>query len=803
MPFSKLWDLFRENKLFYCVLGFIFCLLVAGIVYGALYQHHLIGINHSADIIQPFPNFILNSILIFLAGLAALVFMAWLHHKYDWKASEDVIHQLYEITETDTKAFSNVMSELAQGDLSASLHIQSIQLTEKQNQQEELAVLLKNIIQGLQDCAHELNTLTDVPCHRLCYIGADSFLEGQKCGQVMGELLKGQGEVIIIVGLYSATNFELRRKGFINALRTKFPRIKVLKVLEDHEDHEKTYQYTKEAIEQYPRLRGIYITQGATPFGAARAVQEKNKVGLIKIVGHDLTDSTMEYLSKGIIQATLDQNAYAQGYNPVILLYNYLVGDWKPFSPRMLTQLNVVTPENYQQFWHPDHGMIQSQESLNQLVKLSDKMNDRPLRIAVLCVATSAFWEPVKAAVMNAKEQLISHNVTIDYIVPPGYSDLRAGAVFRKALESAINEKYDGIATLVLDRSMIPMINKAVKKGIPVITFNSEPISLQGLIQSITDQAEKLMHFSEDLGNNADEANHLTQKIIEAMHMISEGSVLQNNQVSHTQDILKNLLANINQVNQATEEGAKATANTAIAITDGANSMEKTLSIVKNVETSVTESWQTIEELDKHSERIDNVVDLIQDITSRINVLAFNASIEAIQAGNEGQGFMVVANEVRRLARNTDKATQGIIKLVNQVKKDISKIENVMRSGLSQVQESAKQTTDARSALHNIRSLVETDQSRLKSIADAVAEIQTYSYRVEEAMNLVTEVSEKNTESVQNVNQATKDMVLQFQQVTQLAETLEMMAQSELELLGKFNVSTHLLDNMEVIDSTS
>jgi len=801
MPFDKLWDFFHQNKYFSGALGIILIFLIAGIVYGFIFQHHINLINQTPQITQPFPNFIFKFILIFLAGLTILVLMIWLHKKYDWKASEEIVDRLYEITETDTKALSGVMSELAQGNLSASLEIHSSHSIDEQYHEDDLADLLKKMIQGLQNCAFELNNLTDIPCQRLCYIGADSFLEGQKCGQVMGALLEGSGEVIIIVGLFSATNFELRRKGFENALRTQYPNVKVIKVLEDHEDPELTYQYTTEAIDQYPHLQGFYITQGATPHSVARAVQDKGKTGQIKIVGHDLTDSTMEYVSKGVIQATLDQNAYAQGYNPVIQLYNYLVGDWKPFTPRLLTKLNVVTPDNYNKYWSPDHGMIQSQESLNLLTKLSNKISEKPLRIAVLCMENSAFWDLVKAAVMNAKEQLVSRNVTVDWIVPANYTDSNEALIFRKGMESIIKQKYDGITSIVPDRTIIPVINKAVKNGIPVITFNSEPISLQSLVQAISDQADKLMRFSDDLSSNADSAGHLTQTIIEAMHLVSEGSLLQNNQVSHTQDVLKNLLENINQVNQATDDGAKATANTAIAIKDGASSMEKTLSVVKKVETSITESWHNIEELGRHSERIDNIIDLIQDITSRINVLALNASIEAIQAGDKGQGFMVVANQVRRLASNADKATLNIITLVTQVKKDITKIENGMRAGLSKVQESAKQTEDARGALQNIRSLAEIDQSRLKSIADAIVEIQTYSYRVEEAMNHVTEISERNTESVHNVNQATKDMVVQFHQVTQLAETLEMMAQSELELLGKFYVSTHASNNIEEIGS--
>jgi len=496
MPFSKLLLIFRENKAYYWTLTAVFVLLLTGVILGFIFQHHISSFYQNSESVPPPPNMTFRLILIFTGGIATLIIMGWLHSKLKWQTSEEMTNRLYEITETDAKTLSNVMSELAQGDLSTSMTVHSTLSTGKAIDRNDLAMIVQSIIQALQNCARELSNLTDIPCKRLCYVGADSFLEGRKCGELMGTLLKGEGQVIISLGSFKATHFELRRKGFENALRTGFPRIKVVHIMEDHENPKILYDLTTQAIDTYPNLRGIYITHGATPYKAAQAVQDKNKSGLIKVVGHDLTDDTMEYVSKGLISGTLDQNPYAQGSNPVILLYNYLVGDWEPFTPRLLTHLNVVTPENYQNYWHPDHGTIQSQESLNQLFKLSNKVSEKPLRIAVFCVSNSSFWLPVKAAVMNAREQLASRNTTVDWISPVEDETIMEISKddFCGALQSIIDQEYDAIATIVMHKEAVPIINEAVNMGIPVITFNSEPISLQALIQSITDQADKLIH---------------------------------------------------------------------------------------------------------------------------------------------------------------------------------------------------------------------------------------------------------------------------------------------------------------------
>ena len=788
MPFSKFLQIPSNNRFLYTSILVLFILLITGFILGAGLSKQIIPADKTGE--QAVPFSITGSIfLLFISGLFSLVFLGWLIHKYHDVLPDKTVSQLVEVTEIDAKALSTSLTHLAQGDLSSEIQLQ-MKTDGKPSENSAFAEnLLGNLLLALRKCAFELNNLTDEPCGRICYVGADSFLEGQQCGRTMAELLDGQGDTIIIVGLFSAVNLELRRKGFENIIR-EYSRIHIRNVYEDKENPENTYRLVTEAINSYPDLKGIYITQGATPHAAVRAVQEAGKTDQIRIVGHDLTDSTMQYLSQGLIHSTLDQNPYAQGYNPVILLYNFLVQSWRPFIPRMLTRMNVVTPQNYQQFWQKDKGIIQSQEALAHLVKLANEEPEKPLRIAVLCHENSEFWIPVKSGVMDAKEKLASRNTTVDWIIPKESADIPEGETFKRTLQNIVDNKYDGIATILPDRCMVPVINQAVSRGIPVIAFNSEPISLQGLIGAITDQAEKLIRFSENLGDTTSETNSQTEQITEAMHLVSDASIVQNNQVNQTQIILSTLLDNINQVNIATDEGAKAASNTVIAISEGAKSMEKTLSMVKSVETAVTEAWHKVEELGKNSEKIDTVIDLIQDITSRVNVLALNASIEATQAGHEGQGFMVVANEVRRLSRNATTATKEITQLISQIQEDIGKIEKVMSSGLNQVQKSAQQTIESQDALRHIKNLVEIDQSRLKSIADAVAEIQTYSYRVEEAMTQVTEISERNTQSVQNVNQTTHDMVTQLNQVMSLASTLETMAQSELELLSKFNVST-------------
>jgi ABC-type sugar transport system substrate-binding protein len=101
-----------------------------------------------------------------------------------------------------------------------------------------------------------------------------------------------------------------------------------------------------------PDLKGIYVTAGG-PFGAAAAVADAGKTGEVHVVSFDFVDETMEYVQQGVIYATIGQNPYAQGHDPAIRLFNYLVAGKVPPCARLVTEAAVVTADNIAQYWTP------------------------------------------------------------------------------------------------------------------------------------------------------------------------------------------------------------------------------------------------------------------------------------------------------------------------------------------------------------------------------------------------------------------------------------------------------------------
>jgi len=692
------------------------------------------------------------------------------------------------ITGKDLKSLSDAMSKLAQGNFSRHLTVESQPVSDlPSSEMKRLAEAFNAVIGSLDEVVHEFNSITEVPCLRLCFVGGDVYLQGRLSGETMGKALNGgKGEVAVFTGYFNSTGQELRRKGFQSILGEKYPEIKTVEVAENREDPELAYRQTLDLLKRRPGLSGIYITEGATPQGVAKAVLESKKSGAVTIICHDMTDETMRYVKQGVITATIGDNAFAQGHDPVIHLYNHLVTGWMPATPRLLIDMDVVTRTNFHHFWGEGTGLIQSQSAMERLAKPEDAKPGKPLRIAVIGCENSSFWFPVRDGALAAAQSLKSLDTDVRWIAPK--QDLTAEVV-GPIIQSLADEGVDGIAVVIEQRELVPAVNRAVQAGIPVISFITEPVSLKGLLFTITEQAGRLMDLSRSVSGSSARVSAATSQINDAMKIMAAGAVTQDAQVNSTRETLHLLLQNINQVSRESKSSADAVERTARAVLAGTDAMGRTMTSMQNLEESVGRTWQIMDELGEHSGRIDSMVGMIKDIASRVNVLALNAVIEATQAGEYGKGFMVVANEIRKLAGTTRESTREITDMIHLVKSDIDQIGKVMSDGLEKIKQSAGMTDEAVKSLSNIRQYVQVDRQRMTKIADSMNQMQSFSQKVEEAMAKVAQVSGKNAATAEEVNQSTVDMGSQLEEVNQSAQLLEGMAKTEQQLLARLDLS--------------
>ena len=114
---------------------------------------------------------------------------------------------------------------------------------------------------------------------------------------------------------------------------------------ETFNDYETTFRVVTEAIDRYPRLRGIYMANLSVS-GCAAAIEQAGKKGAIRLICHDLNESVRQLLLRGSIDFTIPQNLRQQGYGPLILLRDILRRKAVPDAARFNRQIDIVCSDN-------------------------------------------------------------------------------------------------------------------------------------------------------------------------------------------------------------------------------------------------------------------------------------------------------------------------------------------------------------------------------------------------------------------------------------------------------------------------
>lgn len=302
--------------------------------------------------------------------------------------------------------------------------------------------------------------------------------------------------------------------------------------------------------------------------------------------------------------------------------------------------------------------------------------------------------------------------------------------------------------------------------------LSKEIIQSAEMKEAVQKAYNQLVETSYRLSGSSQEVHSATDTIDQAMTEMFTETQRQNEHIRNSHRTISDLLANIHAISREAQQGASITQGTARRITDSIGSLKDSFDRMKTAEQSLTDMRATIEAFSGHSKKVDAILGLIDDIASRINVLSLNVAIEATKAGGRDSGFMVVANEIRQLAKNTRAHTDEIAELITGFQEDIARVRTAMQQGLGQFQELGQSTEQSRSGLNDILRLTEEEEQRLQRISTRILDLRAYSQQVETEMGTVAHVSEQNLKTAERVNTGTKAMSASMRELSVLADTL-------------------------------
>jgi len=309
---------------------------------------------------------------------------------------------------------------------------------------------------------------------------------------------------------------------------------------------------------------------------------------------------------------------------------------------------------------------------------------------------------------------------------------------------------------------------------------------ISDLVSEITNIGRKVAKDSKSLSEYTAQTTESMRLTTESISEIAAGSCRQVQDLelcSHSADHASSQVNDINQLAVETADLAKSATASAL---EGAAQVKEAIVTMTGVKGQMDVSAKAIHGLADRVNQIGQIVEVITSIADQTNLLALNAAIEAARAGEQGRGFAVVADEVRKLAEDSRQSAEEITILVAGVRKETVDTVAVIEAGLTQAQQGAEKASGSEAALNRIISISQKLNEQIGIMANNTAGVTTDIESIAGNIGAIAAISRQFSGASQEINAAGEEVFATIEKIAASTQELTTLAQHMEELTVQF-----------------
>jgi len=313
-------------------------------------------------------------------------------------------------------------------------------------------------------------------------------------------------------------------------------------------------------------------------------------------------------------------------------------------------------------------------------------------------------------------------------------------------------------------------------------------VTVNELIKKVITSTEQLAASSQELTATAHQSALASEQVAQRVTSSAGAVIEQQKDVEEAMESIDNTMRSIENLNRTAAEVTANVTESHKQAQDGSSAIGEAVGKIVSVEEIVNSSTVTVDKLGQRSQEISQIVEAISGIADQTNLLALNAAIEAARAGEHGRGFAVVADEVRKLAEESQNAAKRISGIIGGIQSDTTDAVSSMQKGNTAVKEGTASVGQLKTAFDKILEASEAVAEKAHGMSGDLKVVSQDTENVRTRSSKISDNSRQVASDMESVSAAAEEQSAAAEEIASASEALAQLAHGLQTAVGEFKV---------------